>query len=137
VDKIKDDPQNHLNADQLSAVWDLLAEFADVFAIDPKEPKHTHLLEVELELKPGAQPHRHAPSRIGPAGQKIVDEHIDDMESRNIIRKSNSAWGSRVVLVSKKDGSIRFCVDYRDTNSKLQVMDSPIPPSASNQDLLT
>ena len=136
VDKIKVDPQNHLNADQLSAVWDLLAEFADVFAIDPKEPKHTHLLEVELELKPGAQPHRHAPSRIGPAGQKIVDEHIDDMESRNIIRKSNSAWGSRVVLVSKKDGSIRFCVDYRDTNSKLQVMDSPIPLTAEAIDRL-
>ena len=136
IGKIEVDPQKRLSASQLAEVWDLIAEFADVFAVDPKEPKHTHLLEVELELKPGAQPHRHAPSRHGPEGQKIVDAHIDDMESRNIIRKSNSAWGSRVVLVSKKDGSIRFCVDYRDTNSKLQVMDSPIPLTAEAIDRL-
>ena len=43
---------------------------------------------------------------------------------------SNSDWGSRVVLVSKKDGTTRFCVDYRDTNSKLQFLDSPLPLTA-------
>ena len=115
---------------------DLVAEFIDVFAKDTKDPSRTHLLEVELELKPDVRPHRHAPSRLGPEGQKIVDQHVDEMESRNIIRKSNSAWGSRVVLVTKKDGSIRFCVDFRDTNSKLQVMDSPIPLTAEAIDRL-
>ena len=59
------------------------------------------------------------------------------MESRGIIRKSNSAWGSRVVLVSKKDGSIRFCVDFRDLNSKLQTLDSPIPHTADAIDRLS
>jgi hypothetical protein len=94
------------------------------------------LMEVKLQLKPGAVPHRHAPSCLGPEGQKIVDEHIDDMESRNIIRKSNSAWGSRVVLVTKKCGATRFCIDFRDTNSKLEVMDSPIPLTAEAIDRL-
>ena len=59
------------------------------------------------------------------------------MESRGIIRKSNSAWGSRVVLVGKKDGSIRFCVDYRDTNSKLQTQDSPLPLTVDAIDRLS
>ena len=136
IDKITLDKQERLQPWQRTMALDLLAEFADVFALDPKSPKHTHLMEVMLELKPGSQPHRHAPSRLGPEGQKIVDEHIDEMESRNIIRKSNSSWASRVVLVTKKDGSIRFCVDFRDVNSKLQIMDSPIPLTAEAIDRL-
>ena len=136
VDQVQIDRQQRLTPEQTARAKDLVSEFADIFALDPKNPKHTHLMEVALALKPGAQPHRHAPSRMGPEGQKIVDKHIDEMESRNIIRKSNSAWGSRVVLVTKKDGSIRFCVDYRDTNSKLQIMDSPIPLTADAIDRL-
>jgi hypothetical protein len=53
------------------------------------------------------------------------------------IRKSNSAWASRVVLVTKKDGSVRFCTDYRDLNSKLQLEDSPLPLTAEAIDRLS
>jgi len=59
------------------------------------------------------------------------------MEAVGIIRKSNSAWGSRVVLVTKKDGSVRFCVDYRDVNSKLRVEDSPLPLTVEAIDRLS
>jgi hypothetical protein len=85
---------------------------------------------VELPLNPGAVPHRHAPSRLGIEGEKIVDAEVDAMERSGTIRKSNSAWALRVVLVTKKDGSVRFCTDYRDLNSKLQLEDSPLPLTA-------
>ena len=49
-----------------------------------------------------------------------MDEHVAEMEAREIVRKSNISWGSRVVLVTKKDGTTRFCIDYGDLNSKLQ-----------------
>ena len=49
------------------------------------------------------------------------------MEANGIIRKSNSYWGSRVVLVKKKGSETRFCIDYRDLNRKLVTLDSPIP----------
>eukprot|EP00962_Isochrysis_galbana_P010115 scaffold2802_cov110-Isochrysis_galbana.AAC.16 len=52
------------------------------------------------------------------------------MEKNGIIRKSNSSWASRVVLVTKKDGTVRFCTDYRVLNSKLQREDSPLPLTA-------
>ena len=64
---------------------------------------------------------------MGDEGRAIVDKHVAEMEAAGIIRKSNSPWASRVVLVGKKDGSVRFCVDYRDTYSKLRISDSPLP----------
>ena len=127
IDAVTVDPEERLTAEQKLRVRQLLAEHVSAFATDPKNPTKTHLLEVELPLKPGAVPHRHAPSRLGEVGRAYVEKEVAEMESRGIIRKSNSAWGSRVVLVTKKDGSVRFCVDYRDCNAKLQVQDSPLP----------
>jgi hypothetical protein len=49
------------------------------------------------------------------------------MERRGIVYKTQSPWGSRIVLVRKKDGTLRQCIDYRDLNSKLLVQDSPLP----------
>ena len=137
VDSVKIDPDDRLSKEQRERAHQLVAQNVSAFALDPKNPSKTHLMEVELPLKPGAQPHRHAPSRLGEKGREIVEQHIEEMESRGIIRKSNSAWGSRVVLVGKKDGSIRFCVDYRDTNSKLQTQDSPLPLTVDAIDRLS
>ena len=74
---------------------------------------------------------------MGDVGQGIIDKHVAEMESAGIIRKSNSAWASRVVLVSKKDGAVHFCVDYRDLNSKLRLSDSPLPLTAEAIDRLS
>ena len=136
VKSVKIDPDNRLSDEQRQRVLQLVAQHVDAFATDPKNPTKTHLLEVELPLKADAVPHRHAASRVGEAGREIIEKHIQEMESRGIIRKSNSAWGSRVVLVSKKDGTIRFCVDYRDLNSKLKVQDSPLPLTVEALDRL-
>lgn len=127
LDAVTIDPDGRLDPEQLERARQLVAKHISAFALDPKNPSKTHLLEVELPLRPGAVPHRHAPSRVGEEGNAIIEKHVAEMESRGIIRKSNSAWGSRVVLVGKKDGSIRFCIDYRDLNSKLLVQDSPLP----------
>ena len=136
IDKVEIDPQGVLTEEQKLLVRGVLAKHVRAFALDPKDPTHTHLMEVELPLKADAVPHRHPPAKLGDKGREIVEQHVADMESRGIIRKSNSAWGSRVVLVSKKDGSVRFCVDYRDLNSKLKLQDSPIPLTTEALDRL-
>ena len=137
VDKVEIDPDKRLSPAQRELARQLVAKHVTAFAIDPKAPSKTHLLEVELPLQPGATPHRHAASKLGEEGRLIVEKHVEEMESRGIIRKSNSAWGSRVVLVSKKDGTIRFCVDYRDLNSKLKLLDSPLPLTVEAIDRLS
>ena len=137
LDSISIDPEKRLSAEQLKRVRQMVARNIKAFATDPKNPTKTHLMEVELPLKPDAVPHRHAASRVGEEGRRVIEKHVEEMESRGIIRKSNSEWGSRVVLVTKKDGSVRFCVDYRDLNSKLQLQDSPIPLTMDALDRLS
>jgi hypothetical protein len=137
LDSATIDPNNELTLDHREQVRQLLARRIEAFAVNPKSPNHTHLVEVELPLNPGAQPHRHAPSRLGVEGEKLVDKEVSTMEKNGIIRKSNSAWASRVVLVTKKDGTVRFCTDYRDLNAKLQREDSPLPLTAEAIDRLS
>jgi hypothetical protein len=96
LDSAQIDPDNRLTPSQRKQVRELLAKRIDAFAVDPKMPNRTHLIEVELPLNPGAIPHRHAPSRLGIEGEKIVDAEVDAMERSGTIRKSNSAWASRV-----------------------------------------
>lgn len=137
LESISIDPEERLDEEQLKRVKRMVANNIQAFATDPKNPTKTHLMEVELPLKPDATPHRHAASRVGEEGRRVIEKHVEEMESRGIIRKSNSEWGSRVVLVTKKDGSVRFCVDYRDLNSKLKLQDSPIPLTMEALDRLS
>ena len=126
--KVSIDESGILSPERRARALDLVARHHAAFSTDAKVPGTTHLLEVSVDLKPGSLPFRHAPSRTGTAGEKIIEEAVNDMEANGIIRKSTSQWASRVVLVSKKSSpDPRFCVDLRDLNSRLVVLDTPLP----------
>jgi hypothetical protein len=63
-----------------------------------------------------ARPIHQPPRRILLAKQTEVKEMLDKMQRHGVIEESESPWSSPVVLVRKKNGELRFCVDYRKLN---------------------
>ena len=55
--------------------------------------------------------------RQPPAHIEAISDHVDNMLKQGTIEPASSPWASNVVLVKKKDGSYRCCIDYRQLNS--------------------
>ena len=67
----------------------------------------------------------------------VMEQEVNKMLERNIISPSESPWSSPVVMVTKKDGSIRFCVDYRKINEYTVKDAYPIPRMDEYLDFLS
>ena len=105
----------------------LLYKYKHVFPA-PEEPVtgRSKSVQHEIEIK-DARPVRCGPRRLAPAGLRREQDCVREMLSGGQIEPSDSPWASPVLLVMKKDGSTRFCVDYRRLNS-LTVKDAyPLP----------
>lgn len=73
---------------------------------------------------------------VSPFKQKLIDEEVDKMLAAGVIEPSKSAWSSPVLLVPKKDGSMRFCVDFRKVNAVSARDAFPLPYISSILDKL-
>jgi transposase InsO family protein len=115
-----------LTKPQKAELTALLEEFRDIFAKNPKRPGRTN--QVRHEIDTGSnRPINVAPYRLGPVEKQKVAEEIKVMQENDIIRPSRSPWAAPVVLVTKKDGTIRFCVDYRKINAITKKDVYPLP----------
>ena len=73
------------------------------------------------------KPFRAKPRRLASALHQLVDEEVTKMMEGNIITPSDSPWASPIVLVKKKDNTIRFCIDYRQVNKLTRKDAYPLP----------
>ena len=60
---------------------------------------------------------RQHPYRLPHAHKDVVQQELKEMLAERIVEPSTSDWAAPIVLVKKKDRSLRFCVDYRKLNS--------------------
>ena len=72
-------------------------------------------------------PIRQKPYCVPYARREVVKREIQKMLDADVIRPSTSPWASPTVIVGKKDGSVRFCVDYRKLNQVARFDAYPMP----------
>ena len=73
---------------------------------------------------------------IPPHKKEEVSKLLQDMLQKDIVEQSSNPWASPIVLVKKKDGSTRFCVDYRKLNSVTKKDAYPLPQIDDTLDTL-
>jgi len=83
---------------------------------------------VEHDIDTGeARPIKQSPRRPPIAAREAEDEILNEMLDTGVIEPSNSSWASPVCLGKKKDGTFRFCIDYRKVNAVSKKDAYPIP----------
>ncbi|GFW79796.1 hypothetical protein TNCV_2590161 [Trichonephila clavipes] len=82
-------------------------------------------------------PIKQHPRRLPFAKQEEVGTLLREMQKNDIIEPSSSPWASPIVLVRKKDGSTRFCVDYRKLNDVTKKDSYPLPRIDDTLDTLS
>lgn len=116
----------HLNAAEQAQLKSLLTEFADIFSAHSYDYGKTDLITHSINTG-DASPIKLRPYRTSPAIQTVLQQEVSKLLDHNIIEESLSPWSAPVVLVRKKDGTHRFCVDYRRLN-EVTIKDShPLP----------
>lgn len=96
-------------------VQPLLQEFSGVFA-EPTglPPKRT--CDHHIPLVPNAKPISLRPYRYKPALKDEIEQQVSEMLKSGVIQHSHSPFSSPALLVKKKDGTWRLCIDYRQLN---------------------
>jgi len=115
-----------LEEEQLQGVKDLLMEYKELLALSKTKLGKTGIVKHRINTE-RSEPIAGKPYRTDEEKKKIIKEEIQKMEEAGVIRKSDGPWASPVVIVEKKDGSKRFCIDYRKINAITVTDAHPLP----------
>lgn len=103
---------DHVDTAIAEPVKGVLTSFADVFA-EPSTLPPSRSYDHAIALKPDAAPFNMRPYRYSPEHKTEIEKQVRSMLEAGIIKPSMSPFASPVLLVQKKDGTWRFCVDYK------------------------
>lgn len=98
----------------------------DVFAKNDLDLGRTDTVKMKIDTG-DHPPIRLRPYRTPMMNKPIVDKAIDDMLATGVIERSRSPWSFPIVIANKRDGSKRFCVDFRALNKITKPLSWPLP----------
>ena len=104
----------------------LLAKYHDIFTLEDGEMGCTEVTKHKIkvtDLKPFKERPRNIPSGL----LEEVKDHLDHMLDVGVIKPSKSVWSNAVVLVWKKDGGLRFCINFQRLNTQTRKDAFPLP----------
>ena len=103
--------------EQQQSAKELLVESADVFSKNDLDLGKCNILKHAIKIT-NPQPFKERYQRIPQHLYEEVKNHLQEMAEVGTIRRSFSPWASTVVLVRKKDGGLRFCIDLCKLNNR-------------------
>nr|KYP72946.1 Transposon Ty3-I Gag-Pol polyprotein [Cajanus cajan] len=105
----------------------VVQNFPEVFPNDILGLPPDREIEFLIDLMPGTGPISMAPYRMSPSELVELKKQLEELLEKQFIRPSVSPWGAPVLLVKKKDGSFRLCVDYQQLNKFTIKNKYPLP----------
>ena len=115
-----------LSKEQSVRVGELLTSYADIFAAHEFDIGSFRGVQHRIDTR-DAPPVRHRMRRTPIGFEQEEEAHLQKMLRAGVVEPSQSEWASAPVLVRKKDGSVRYCVDFRDLNSRTVKDAFPLP----------
>ncbi|GJX54653.1 putative reverse transcriptase domain-containing protein [Tanacetum coccineum] len=94
----------------------IVRDFPEVFPEDLPGLPPTRQVEYQIDLMPGDALVARAPYRLAPFEMKELSKQLQELSDKGFIRPSSLPWGSPVLFVKKKNGSLRMCIDYQELN---------------------
>jgi hypothetical protein len=92
---------------------------------------------VVFDVEATGEPVRRRTRRYTQQEKDELHEQVKYLSEQGFIEPSSSDWSAGVVLAPKKDGTLRFCVDYRELNERTKFDAYPMPDAAEALDALT
>ena len=95
----------------------------------PRNYREYHPKEkwISIEVVQGTTPISRAPYRMAPTELKELKTQLQELLDKGFIRPSVSPWGTPVLFVKKKDGTLRMCIDYQQINKVTVKKKYPLP----------
>ena len=110
-----------------TALENIPTEFDDLFMKHKADIGRCTIAKHPVEVEPDAIPHREGARRMSPEKAERANQEVRNLLALGMIQPSLSPWASRIVMVKKKNGELRFCCDFRPLN-EVTVKDAyPLP----------